>query len=406
MNKHHFLVSSIVTLCALGIGAALHAAPVFTTDGPGGEGITTDIFDILQGNQVIFSTPQHNGAGESDPRSAFGGISGFVETNHSLFSDGPGAGTVDFIEWQTPGWINLSSIDLHLQQDGAGNAVRGASSYALFASQDGVNFSAVSSGTIPSDVNGANANIPLLIHDDALTGTTNAVRAFRLEVTRLTNQGVRVLELDASGSAAVPVAATYLDRLAFNYALNTLTGRGAAQSDDQGPGLITAGGASPGIGSDSPIDAVGNNNGAIEPEDYIFADGGAVDNGNAVFGDEGEAVDFIEWHTSSPVRLAGFKLGLSGDGTDPNRDTEMVRFLIEGVEVDLFDNNGFDGDVSRLFAGGAVTGDDFRIEFTRTTQSGGRIFEIDAIVAAVPEPSALVALLSGAGLLALRRPRR
>ena len=34
---------------------------------------------------------------------------------------------------------------------------------------------------------------------------------------------------------------------------------------------------------------------------------------------------------------------------------------------------------SRLFADGTVTGDDFRIEFTQSTASGGRVFDIDAI---------------------------
>lgn len=406
MKSPRFLSTTISAAIALaGLGAAFHAqaAPIFTTDTGGNEGVTTDIFDILQGNQVIFSTQQHNGAGDSDPRSAFGFTSGFAENTHALFADGPGGGTVDFMEWQTPGWIDLSSFSLHLAQDGPGNPARGASAFALYASQDGVSFSQISSGAIPGDV-GGNFNVPLLISDSALAGTTTGVRAFRLEVTRLTSNGVRILELDATGTAGAQTT-NYLDRLAFNAASNTLTGRGLAQFDDEGPGLIVNGSASAGIGGDDPADAGGNNNGPIEPNDYIFADGGAADNGNGIFGDGGEAVDFLAWHTATPLTLAGFRVGMAGDGLDPNRDTELVRFLVEGVEVDLFDNNGFDGDITRLFSGGAVTGDDFRIEFTRTTSAGQRVFEVDAVIA-VPEPSAALTLMLGAGMLALRRRRQ
>ena len=77
--------------------------------------------------------------------------------------------------------------------------------------------------------------------------------------------------------------------------------------------------------------------------------------------------------------LAGFRIGLSGDGADSNRDTELVRFLVGGIEVDLFDNNGFDGTVTRIFSEGAIVGDDFRIEFTRRAGTGPRVLQIDAI---------------------------
>jgi len=84
--------------------------------------------------------------------------------------------------------------------------------------------------------------------------------------------------------------------------------------------------------------------------------------------------------------------------------TELVRFLVEGVQVDLFDNNALAGDLTRLFAGGAVAGDDFRIEFTRATAGGARIFELDAILGVVPEPSsALLGMLGSAMLLRRRR---
>ena len=83
------------------------------------------------------------------------------------------------------------------------------------------------------------------------------------------------------------------------------------------------------------------------------------------------------------VSLAGFRLALSGDGALPNRDTELVRFLVNGIEVDFFDNNGADGTFTRMFVDGAFVGSTFRIEMTRTTGSGGRIFQIDAVTGPV-----------------------
>ena len=380
--------------------SAATAAPVFQAD-PNAEGVGSDIWDLSQGSQVIFSSPQHNGAGNSDPRSAFGFSSGFAETTHALWQDGA-AGVIDFLEWQTPQPIDLSGISLHLFDDASPN--RSALDFKLFASQDGVNFSQISGGTMPADAGGY-LNNPLLITDSAFTGTTSAVRAFRLEMTRTTGAGTRVAELDATGTVVAPVT-TFLDRVAFNDATNSLTGRGAAANDDEGAGLASGFTFSSAVagGADTVRDAFGGNHGTIEPEDFIFGDGGVPDNGNLTLGDGGETVDFIQWQTSAPLTLAGFRIGLAGDGGgNPDRDTQLIRFLVEGQEVALFDNDGFDGNVTHLFSGGAVTGDDFRIEFTRTTGQGGRIFEIDAITTAVPEPGSLALVLLGGAVLARRR---
>ena len=397
MKAPFILRSSILAAAAaFAAGVAAHAAPTFTLDA-NPEGVTTDLWDLAQGSQVIFSSPQHNGG--SDPRSAFGftTTSGWGEPMHALWQDGT-AGTTDFLEWQTLQPIDLSAIALHLADDGINN-FRSASDFKLYTSQDGMNFSLVSTGVIPADANGYLSK-PLLITDSALVGTVNAVRSFRLEMTRATGGGTRVVELDATGTAAAPVT-TFLDRLAFNAATNSLTGRGAAR-DDEGPGLAGSFVVSSAVGGDTVQDAFGNNDGAIEPEDFIFGDGGTADNGDGIIGNGGETVDSIVWHTSAPLTLAGFRISLAGDGSSPDRDTELVRFLVGGQEVDLFDNNGFDGEVTRLFAS-AVTGNDFEIQFTKTTLSGGRIFEIDAITGTVPEPSAAALLLLGGALLARRR---
>ena len=290
-----------------------NAAPTFTTGG--GEGVTNDLFDIAQGAQVIASSPQNSCCGNSDPRLAFGlvGAGAWVEPGHAIFQDGGATGAMDFLEWQTAAPVNLGSIALRLFQDGAGNAARGAGSFKLFASADGVNFSQVSAGTMPGSP-GANVNVPLLITDSALTGTTANVRAFRLELTRLTSAGPRVIELDATGTTGA-AAGTFLDRLAFNATTNTHTGRGGAANDDEGPGLamnFTA--SSRVLGTDTIEDGFGNRNGAVEPESFIFGDSGVPDNGNLVIGDAGETVDFIAWRTTQPISLAGFRIALSGDG--------------------------------------------------------------------------------------------
>jgi hypothetical protein len=220
---------------------------------------------------------------------------------------------------------------------------------------------------------------------------------------RNTSNGPRFVEADGYGTAGV-ITSTYLDRIAFNASSNTAyTGQAG---DDEAPGMAMSFTSSPLVagGADDVEGAFGNNNGPIEPNDTIFGDGGTPDNGNTTFGDGGEFVDFFDWDTATPITLAGFRISLSGDGLSPDRDTQLVRFLVEGVEVDLFDNNGFDGDVNRLFAGGPVTGNDFRIEFTRTTAAGGRIFEIDAILGVpIPEPSTITLGLAAAAFAVRRR---
>ena len=380
---------------------AVHAAPVFQSDPGPVEGVTSDIWDFSLGGRIVTTTQTHPHAGGPDPSLILGAtaVNGWstVEPTRFLFNDGPGAGTVDIVEWQTASAINLDSFSLRLAQDGA-TANRGTSEFKLFGTQDGVNFSQLSGGLIPLDA-GAMQFPTTLITDSALTGTTTALHGFRLEITRLSGGGPRVVEMDGFGSAAIP-AVNYLDRIAFNtntISLAGLYGEGAGLS-----GSFTASSAVAG-GTDTPEDAFGRNNGAVEPDTFIFGDGVVVvDNGNSIFGDGGETVDFLQWHTDTPLTLAGFRIGLAGDGLLSDRDTELVRFLVEGVEVDLFDNNGFNGDITRLFAGGAVTGDDFRVEFTRTTSAGGRVFEIDAITG-VPEPSSAALLVLGGTLLARRR---
>lgn len=392
---------ALIVSFSITAAATLHGAPVFTTDGSGGS--TADLWDVLKGSVVVQTTQVLPFSGE-DIREAFGTIGG-VEGGNVMFADGAPAGTTDTVFWQTAGFVNLSSMELRFAQDG-GDSNRSTSAYTLYASQDGVNFSVISTGNVPlvAGPGSSMVNAPLLITDSALSGTTANIRGFRLDVVRNTPNGPRFVEADGYGTAGV-ITSTYLDRIAFNASSNTAyTGQ---SGDDEAPGMAGSFTSSPLVagGADDVEGAFGNNNGPIEPNDTIFGDGGTPDNGNGVMGDGGEFVDFFDWDTATPITLAGFRISLSGDGASPDRDTQLIRFLVEGVEVDLYDNNGFDGDVTRLFAGGPVTGDDFRIEFTRTTAAGGRIFEIDAILGVpVPEPST-AALGLAAVALTLRRRR-
>jgi|GEM_PF-1608321 len=362
--------------------AAAFPAPTYSTDAGGG--VTTDLFDTAQGTNVIQTTPVLPFGGESI-REAFGAFAG-VEGGNVMFADGAPLGTTDTVFWQTAGFVNLSSIELRFAQDGL-DPNRSTAAYTLSTSSDGINFTPVSTGAVPlaGGPGTAMVNAPLLITDAALSGPVIGVRGFRLDIVRNSTSGPRLVEADGFGTAGVQTT-NYFDPLAFNAASNThYTGQGG---DDQSPGMAVNFSSTTTVigGTDDVEGAFGNNNGPIEPDDVIFAAGGTPDNGNALFGDGGEFVDFIAWETTAPITLAGFRISLAGDQVSSLRDTELIRFLVEGVEVDLFDNNGADSTVERLFAGGPVTGNHFRIEFTRTTTDGPRISEIDAILGVITAP--------------------
>ena len=386
-------------LLTLSTALAAQAAAVFSPDFT--EGVTTDLFDDSQGARTISSSLVLQFGGE-DLREAFGTFGG-VEGGNVMFNDGQAIGFTDFIEWQTAATVNLSSIELRFSQDG-GDANRSTASYTLLATSDGFTYSAISSGTVPL-TGGPGSPMQfgaLLITDSALGPAAAAARGFRLEVQRNSGSGPRLREVDGFGTV-VPQSTNYLDRLVFNSASNgAWTGQ---NGDDETFGQASGFTFSSNVqGTDTVEDLFGNRNGAVEPESFIFGDGGLADNGNFIFGDGGETVDFVQWTTATPITLAGFRLSLAGDGLSAARDTELIRFLVEGVEVDLYDNNGFDGDITRLFPGGSVVGDDFRIEFTRTTDAGGRLAELDAITGVIPEPSS--ALLGAFGVAVLGAGRR
>jgi cysteine-rich repeat protein len=237
------------------------------------------------------------------------------------------------------------------------------------------------------------------------------------------------------GLAATPASTGTPDSVVHPNLFNAVTNEVGV---DEQPGLATNFSASSAqAGADTIEDAFGNQDGAIEPGTFIFGDGGVPDNGNQTLGDAGETVDFLDWETTEPVEILGYQLLLT-QADAFGRTTQLVRFLVDGVEEDFFDNDGATGPsnaetlvVPRPLAG-PVTGSTFRLELTRTT-NGPRITEIDALTESfcgngtveadeqcddgntvtgdgceadctpVPEPAAPLALALGAAILGARR---
>jgi len=248
-----------------------------------------------------------------------------------------------------------------------------------------------------------------LFDNNAFSGVVDRVFAipqlgagFEINTTRTNGAGPRILEIDAIVPDPFP-ANSIVDPFLFN-AVTNIVGEG-----DEAPGLSTNFVTSLAFGGDNPEDAFGNNNGAIEPNTFLFADGGVADNGNNVFEVGPETVDSIAWDTTSPVLIRGYEIVFGGDSFGPHgfRGTELVNFLVEGVVVDTIDLNGYGAGaaaIQRVFAGGSLTGDNFEVQFTRSTTAGLRLFEINAIV---PEPTSMALLLIGTvGICLMPRRRR
>ena len=185
-----------------------------------------------------------------------------------------------------------------------------------------------------------------------------------------------VLACTGAARAGPPLPPGVVHPILWNAASNVA-------SVDEAPGLSTGFTVSSAVfDADIPEDAFGNADGAVEPDTFIFGEGTA-DNDNLVLGDGGETVDFIQWQTTSPTTVLGYELVLGQ--LDPfGREAELVRFLVDGVERDFFDNDSATGvdnstilHVLRPF-GTLVTGSTFRIEVTRAG-IGPRITEINAL---------------------------
>ncbi len=325
---------------------------------------------------------------------AFGNNDGPVEPTTFLFADAgtpdngngvfePSVETVDWISWQTTQNVVLDGYRVGLGSEGPGQGYnRGTELFTFQVNGEGDDFfddNAVHGGGV-----------------DRYFAVPQVGNSFAVNLTRTTSGGPRIDEIDAIVPEGLQ-AHHYLDTVFFNAATNG--------PEDEAPGYGVNFAASSSIPGDTIEDAFGNQNGGVESHSFLFADNGTPDNGNNTFDGGTETIDWLTWQTTKPVELHGFRIEVAPDiiSGDPieARGTELLRFFVGGTLVDTIDFNHSVAVVDRIFAGGPVTGDDFRIELTRSTDEGSRIMEIDAIL---PEPTT-VALMGLAGVALLRRRR-
>ena len=305
----------------------------------------------------------------------FGLKTGVAEGGDKTIFRDVGQGNSAFIRFRCQSPVFLDYFDFRLLN----GSERPTGRVRLFGSIDGIAYTLLSDtgeGLLPTDRD-------LSVMDFAFGMTAGSLQFFQLELEQaLPSAGPRVMEFDGFGELVSPD--TMIDPVLFNGALND------PSAGEEEPGLVTEIFTSPLNPGFSAADAFGARDGdASEKGACIFADFGVGDSGNGVPGDGGETVDFIEWTTVEEVDLAGYSVILAGsvepEGPDstPPRATELVLFYVDGEEADLWDNDAGRGRVNRIFPEGALSGDTFRIEVTRSSgDHGPRIVEIDAMVAA------------------------
>ena len=193
--------SAAAALFVLTVGLRLApAAPVVT--GGGGEGVTTDLFDVAQGASVLDNSPMLGCCGGSFPENAIGG-SGGVEPPHTLFSDGP-ITTIEFINIRTASPIRLTGYTATLADDSdnpnnPGDPNRGAMAFRLYTSPDAdfTNPTLVSSVALNSPYSTNYGSNAILIND-TLTDVTG--QFFQIWLTRVGAGGPRIREVDGFGT--------------------------------------------------------------------------------------------------------------------------------------------------------------------------------------------------------------
>lgn len=382
------LATGIVLLMAATVASAQTVDPILlnaTTNSGGDEapGLGTN---FSSSSQVL---------GTDDEEGAFGNNDGPVEPNTFIFGDGgvadngngflgDGGETVDSLNWNTTGLVLLDGYRANISGDGGGaNRATELFSFSVAGEADDLFDNNAGSGAV-----------------DRLFSVPQLGSAFGINTTRTVGSGPRINEIDAIVPDPIP-ANLQLDPILFNAVTNVI-GEG-----DEAPGLSTNFVTTAVIGSDNVEDAFGNNNGAVEPDTLIFADGGVADNGNNTLDAGQETIDSIIWQTTSPVAIGGYEITVGGDTSGPHafRGTELVSFFVEGNLVDTIDLNGYRTaagsiTIQRPFSAGVLAGNDFQIEFTRSTAGGLRLFEVNALTAIVPEPSSFVlAGLAAMGLV-------
>ena len=189
-------------LTALCLFAVFHTAAAILPS-------TTDLWDISQGS-VITASSAINPA--TDGRDMFGGTFSQAEPGDTVFADGQPDGFIHYVEWQTPGPVNVSSFNLFAAGDGpAANNAREFSQFVLKAKSGPLvtNYDLTLYTLVVT-------NHPYIFVDpvnNALVATNITpvtAQYFRAEFTQYTSgqgyDGPRVIELDGFGSNALTIA--------------------------------------------------------------------------------------------------------------------------------------------------------------------------------------------------------
>lgn len=168
------------------------------------EGSTTDLFDVSQGTIVTGSSPVGYANGvPSSAAAALGGTSSFVEPTHLIFeNDGTPSQSVDWFTFQTTAPIDLRSFQLILSDDSNLSPFgdRGVSWFRLLGGVTAGSLTTLAETTIQPKYTQSYGGSQIVC-----TGVVDGegMQYFRLELTRTTSQGPRVIELDGFKTAYV-----------------------------------------------------------------------------------------------------------------------------------------------------------------------------------------------------------
>jgi hypothetical protein len=188
------LRNATTVFCVLLLVAASQAVPPVASD---------DLWDITQGAVVTDNSPVQSGGHYSDITNMFGECEGYPEACNTLFQDGQPAGTLHWVEWQTPEPVTLQSFHLLAYHDGPprdANA-RGFSQFNLYY-HDGNDWVELYE-YFPSNPYGMGSNGNVLALCDNVS-ETNA-QHFRAEFVQYGNypaaDAPRIVELDGFSTA-------------------------------------------------------------------------------------------------------------------------------------------------------------------------------------------------------------
>lgn len=319
---------------------------------------------------------------------------------------GNGGETVDRLNWELVDTDILSTprrqlklisgYEVNLQSDGAANNFnRGTEMFKFMAEgeQDDI-----------FDNNGATGAVLRQF-------IPQLSRSYEVNLTRTTELGPRIVEIDAVLPADMPYGTVlHVDPIVFN--AKTL-GPEDFVSGNEGPGLGTNFVTSSAQAGSKIEDAFGGATSTLEPTNFIFGDNanGVSDDRDNLLEPGTETIDWVSWKTTEAISIWGYELSLLTDRTPEgarldNRGADLVAFYVENQLVDLIDFNAYDATLTRYLAK-KISGDDFRLEFTRRVGTSGiRLNEVNAIVPEIP--SIALTFLAGVSvllLLRLKRPR-